>query len=627
MLNDLPFYFLTAFGIGFIIFIHELGHFMAARAVGVRVEAFSIGFGPKLFSFRRGDTEYRCGLVPLGGYVKMAGEDPTRPTTGKPDEFGSKTVAQRVLVISAGVIMNMIFALVAIPLAFTIGVPFESPEIGGTQRLGPAWKAGLRAGDRVVAIDDTPILTFEDIPLDLAVAGGPVDVEVRRGALTFHTVITPEIDSVRGVPAIGIAPVAASVRVPASAFVAADADPKSAARIAALASAGLSTESEVLRLNGLPYNRTWWETEAQRIRTSDAPVELILRAADGQERAVRLAPLWENPSETGAWRLGVEPRADRVSALRPKSLAAECGLRVGDIILRVDGTTLGHADELPALLGGGIDPRRLGAEQGAHESTLAVRRADAEATVVLRTASAAARSDFLDDLVLDAPTPLVVDVSRDGPAAAVGMQCGDRVLSIGGSTINTWDELKAAVRASGGQSIVVSVERAGTQRLDITVAAQAARVNAVLPSFAETPKSETVRLPIGAAISAGIAHTGRVAMRVMQTLRSVFSGTVSSKHLGGIITIFRASVSYSQIAFTRGLLFLALVSINLAILNILPIPVLDGGWLMFLIIEKLRGAPLPERAMAWFQWGGLAAVLGLMLYVTWNDVARLVGWM
>jgi regulator of sigma E protease len=99
---------------------------------------------------------------------------------------------------------------------------------------------------------------------------------------------------------------------------------------------------------------------------------------------------------------------------------------------------------------------------------------------------------------------------------------------------------------------------------------------------------------------------------------------VKAKHLGGIITIFRGSKDHTKVGFMRGLLFLAMVSINLAILNILPIPVLDGGWLVFLIIEKIKGSPVSERTMAYFQWAGLIFVLGLMVYVTWNDVIRLI---
>ena len=102
-------WFQVIFGIGLMIFIHELGHFMAAKKIGVRVEAFSLGFGPRLVGFRRGGTDYRLSAIPLGGYVKMAGENPDDPRTGSPDELQSRSAWERMIIFSAGVFMNFIF--------------------------------------------------------------------------------------------------------------------------------------------------------------------------------------------------------------------------------------------------------------------------------------------------------------------------------------------------------------------------------------------------------------------------------------------------------------------------------------------------------------------------------------
>ncbi len=165
---------LTVFGIGFVIFFHELGHFMAARAMGVRVEAFSIGFGPRLFGFRRGTTDWKICLIPLGGFVKMAGETAGPNRTGAPDEFASKSVAARSLVISAGVIMNVVFALIALPIAFMIGVPFEAPVLGRVDPGKAAWRAGLRAGDRVLSVDGRPTPRGEDGSPGNPIRRGPV---------------------------------------------------------------------------------------------------------------------------------------------------------------------------------------------------------------------------------------------------------------------------------------------------------------------------------------------------------------------------------------------------------------------------------------------------------------------
>ena len=129
MLGDLGSILLAALGISFLIFIHELGHFLAARAFGVRVETFSIGFGPRLFGWRRGQTDYRLSLVPLGGYVKMAGEygDLRDGTVLAADDLSAKPPWQRAIIFAGGVIVNVLFAFVAFPVAFALGVPFTAP--------------------------------------------------------------------------------------------------------------------------------------------------------------------------------------------------------------------------------------------------------------------------------------------------------------------------------------------------------------------------------------------------------------------------------------------------------------------------------------------------------------------
>ena len=129
MFNSVLSIALAAIAVGLLIFVHELGHFLAAKAVGVRVEVFSIGFWHKIFGFTRGDTEYRFSAIPLGGYVKLAGET-REEASGDPDELYSKSPGARALVFVAGVFMNMVLALVAFIVAFTIGVPFKVPDVG-----------------------------------------------------------------------------------------------------------------------------------------------------------------------------------------------------------------------------------------------------------------------------------------------------------------------------------------------------------------------------------------------------------------------------------------------------------------------------------------------------------------
>jgi regulator of sigma E protease len=186
------------FVLGVLIFVHELGHFLAARFHGVRVITFSLGFGPKLLKFTRGETEYCVSAVPLGGYVKMAGENPDDPRAGKPDEFLSKTKWQRFQILVAGPVMNIVTAVVILAIVLAQGgvIPVyqDEPAIIGTVLTdSPAARAGIATGDQIVRVENDDIETWED--LDMAIGTRPdrdVTVVLRRNgtetSMTVHTV-------------------------------------------------------------------------------------------------------------------------------------------------------------------------------------------------------------------------------------------------------------------------------------------------------------------------------------------------------------------------------------------------------------------------------------------------------
>ncbi len=156
------------FVLGVLIFVHELGHFLAARRLGVRVLTFSLGFGPKLIKVTRGDTEYCVSAIPLGGYVKMAGENPDDPRTGKPDEFMSKTKWERFQILIMGPAMNIILAVVvmAVVLAQGAEVPVyqdQPPVVGAVAPGSPAEQSGIVRGDRILTVDGDAVDTWEDL--------------------------------------------------------------------------------------------------------------------------------------------------------------------------------------------------------------------------------------------------------------------------------------------------------------------------------------------------------------------------------------------------------------------------------------------------------------------------------
>ena len=196
---------LLAFGfvLGVLVFVHELGHFLVARWNGVRVITFSLGFGPKLLKVQRGDTEYCLSIIPLGGYVKMAGENPDDPQTGADDEFLGKSKWQRFQILIAGPAMNLILAVGLLALVLVQGAEvlayLDRPAtVGAVQPGSPAERAGILPGDVVVRVGTAAVDTWER--LDMAVAARPerdVDVVVMRGGREERLVVRPDLTTLR----------------------------------------------------------------------------------------------------------------------------------------------------------------------------------------------------------------------------------------------------------------------------------------------------------------------------------------------------------------------------------------------------------------------------------------------
>jgi regulator of sigma E protease len=200
------------FVLGVLIFVHELGHFLAARRVGVRVLTFSLGFGPKLLKFTRGDTEYCISAVPLGGYVKMAGESPDDPRSGAPDEFMSKSKWERFQILIMGPVMNILLAVVVLAIVLAQGaeVPaFEekSPLVGDVEKGSVAEKAGIQRGDRLLTVDGEEVPTWNDV--GMAVATKPnrdITITFSRDGRTQTVTVRPVAQGKYEMGDIGVLP-------------------------------------------------------------------------------------------------------------------------------------------------------------------------------------------------------------------------------------------------------------------------------------------------------------------------------------------------------------------------------------------------------------------------------------
>jgi regulator of sigma E protease len=200
------------FVLGVLVFVHELGHFLAARRVGVRVLTFSLGFGPKILKFTRGDTEYCVSAVPLGGYVKMAGENPDDPRSGQPDEFLSKTKWQRFQILIAGPLMNIVLAVVVLALVLAQGAHVaayreEPPVVGVVVRDSPAERAGLMVGDRILTVDGDTVDTWEQLLMRVAMKPNrDVKLSVVRGGQTITISVRPTPEGRFEVGTLGVLP-------------------------------------------------------------------------------------------------------------------------------------------------------------------------------------------------------------------------------------------------------------------------------------------------------------------------------------------------------------------------------------------------------------------------------------
>jgi regulator of sigma E protease len=290
--------------LGVMIVVHELGHFLAAKMFGVRVETFSVGFGKRLIGFRRGDTDYRISALPLGGYVKMSGENPMESRTGDPGEFMSHPRWQRFVIAIAGPAMNIILAIVLLTGVFMFHyehpIYLDQPAvIGWVLENSASEKAGILPGDRIVKIGNTMNPTWEDVlPKVMLSPNQPVNLVIQRGSQTLSKTITPE--------PVGQEQFGNPGWVPEQPMKITELEPTMPA-----AKAGMKVGDEVLAIDGTPVRST--PSLLRRLQESkDKPVEItVLR--DGHEVKISVTPILDK--ERDQYRLGFGSFPQRVDKL------------------------------------------------------------------------------------------------------------------------------------------------------------------------------------------------------------------------------------------------------------------------------------------------------------------------
>lgn len=424
--------------LGVLILVHEWGHFVVAKSFGVRVDVFSIGFGPRIWGWKRGHTDYRLSILPLGGYVKMAGDNPVEERTGAPDEFLSKPRWQRALIALAGPAMNIVLAIVLLIGVFSlVGIPFPK---------------------------------FLNQPVQIA-GFGPEDQHVAKG---------------------------------------------------------LQPGDRVLEIGNL-RNPTW-----------EQAISAVQNAPAGEQ----IAAVVERGGETHS------------------------------LVLTV------HDPKNPWQL-------------------------------------------FGDD-----PQPAVIETVIEGnPASRAGMKQGDRVVSVNGTPVVSWEGFTRIIKASNGQMLTVVVERDGRQE-SLEIQPESGRTEdgtwAYLIGVQRRIEVDYRPVALPEATREALTGSWMIGTQIVRVVGGLLQGRISIRQLGGPIEIARQSGRAASEGLLRYIELMVIISLNLAVLNLLPIPILDGGHILLLAVEGTIRRDLSLRIKERFVQVGLVFLLMIFAVVMFNDVVKLL---
>lgn len=336
----------------------------------------------------------------------------------------------------------------------------------------------------------------------------------------------------------------------------------------------------------------------------------------------------------GLFSTGTEELRPRLTLTEAtQSIAREAGLRDGDTVVAVDGVPVRSWSDLRWLMLRGVLDQRQAAVQV---------RGESGGEQFLRLDFRGMRVDEADgDLLVriglrpwrPAIPPVIGRVLDDGPAARAGLQSGDRIVMLGAEPVGSWADLVAVVRERGGVPVPALVERDGVRFETVLVPEQSVedgqRIGRIGISAADVPGLRdqmftTVRYGPLEGLSRAAAKTWDTSVLTLKMIGRMLIGEVSWKNLSGPVTIADYAGQTAKLGIAHYLGFLALISISLGVLNLLPIPVLDGGHLLYYVVEIVKGSPVSERAMQLGQQLGLVVLAMLMVFAFYNDVMRLI---
>lgn len=531
---SLPFQILSVVVLlGGLIFIHELGHFLVAKAFGVKVLKFSLGFGPRIVGFRKGETEYRLSLLPLGGYVKMAGDDPTE-TLSEADRgrgFLEQKPWKRALIAFAGPAMNLIFPLLAYFAVFAFQTESIAPHVGQVVAGMPAAEAGLVPGDRIVAINGQPIYTFSDLKRFVDPnPGRPLAMQIQRAGTVREVSVTPA-----------------------------------------------------------PYQE------------SD-PIETVT-----------------------VGKIGIMPNpAAPVVGMDAEGAAFASGLRPLDRIISVRGVEVGSIEEALAALEAGY------ATGGAFDVVASRMEGDTPAEIRLTLTPGEGQV-----LGVESGELYVNRIVEGTPAALAGLRPGDRLVSLDGKPLSSWADVQKAQREKADQPFRLAWARGGEAHEAVVAQASKTEIDELrdrpitvytFGAYGGLPAMPPplVKAPFRPGLAAATAFDAswEVGRKITLGIGMIVTGEIAFKNVGGPLQIYDVTTQAAEQGWEVFLHTMAMISINLGLVNLLPVPVLDGGHIIQAGVEAVRRKPLSLKAREITNAVGLAMLLTLMVFAMKNDVVR-----
>lgn len=710
--------FLIIIGFGLLIFVHELGHFLAAKWAGIRTEAFAVGMGPVVCSWRKGigfcfgsthsrvvkrtgkpaaelndvelaqhglgETEYSLRWLPIGGFVKMLGQEDANPNyvSDDPRSYNRCPIGKRMVVVSAGVVMNIILAVLLFILAFMIGVRFEAPVVGQVSTVLAAGttppqnaealgikKVGLLPGDEVIEVNGDPARTFADVQIAAAMSkpDTPVELLVKREGydepLRFS--LMPEHD-----PSVGLL----SIGVMSGSSTQLHQDNREQSVLKMLRETGLAGQGvtpgmrmthagakpvvTLEQVNAIAQEsagraiRTTWQETNQRgepvgeVVQAELPVEPVFQILRYVDATPDSAPNFEQGF------FGLTPLVEVVDV--PASSANDGMLQAGDAILKFgDQFAPRMRDLLMTIQTFSRDDVAMTVIRGGREVELQARvrpRGFFDTSGMLGVQIGYA----WDTPVIAKPMHRVLQPrdengesleATDTAVASLLLLPGTRIIRAADRSVQSWADLRAALRDATeasfergeGHTVEITIENPTSERevetIDLALSAKDVQALHALGwriglSPAVFEPVYTLRTAEGnpfRALAMGVEETNKFLVLTYLTIDRLFRRTVGVDQLRGPVGIIHIGATIAD----RGILYLvfllAVISVNLAVINFLPLPIVDGGLFLFLVYEKLKGRPPSLAFQNVVTIMGLFLIGAVFLLVTYHDIMRLVG--